>query len=233
MKKKDIPASSNSKKFPATVNEGDYFTDRDKDALGAAGLTFRADTVKRAAKENYMFRRAFAAATETVTLLYSRMSSRRGAQKPSEIIGRICDLSGGLVKIERTSDISPFDYIFTPETALERLGTVTSGEAELIRSALAKRGYGRLARISRIPTVNDTLSLSENLCELIYDGDLALTQSRIDSYVSCPLAYFCKYELGLEANRRAREYRCRSHRAPRGHSPQDRARICRNMQEDS
>ena len=193
----------NNGAFPATVNEGDYFTDRDKDALGAAGLTFRADTVKRAAKENYMFRRVFAAATETVTLLYSRMSSRRGAQKPSEVIGRLCELSGGLVKIERTSDISPFDYIFTPETALERLGTVTASEAELIRSALEKRGYGRLARISRIPTVNDTLSLSENLCNLIYDGDLALTQSRIDSYVSCPLAYFCKYELGLAVNGRA------------------------------
>ena len=193
----------NNGAFPATVNEGDYFTDRDKDALGAAGLSFRADTVRRAAKELFMFRRAFAAATETVTLLYSRMSSRRGAQKPSEVIGRLCELSAGRIKIEKTSEISPFDYIYTPETALERLGTVSAGEAEMIRDALEKRGYGRLAQISRIPTVNDSLSLSENLCQLIYDGDLALTQSRIDSYVSCPLAYFCKYELALEAKGRA------------------------------
>ncbi len=193
----------NNGAFPATVNEGNYFTDRDKNALWAAGLSFRADTVKRAAKELYMFRRAFAAASETVTLVYSRMSSRRGEQKPSEVIGRIHELAFGRVKIEKTSDISPFDYIFTPRTALGRLGTVSEEEAELIRSALEKRGYSRLARISRIPTVSDSLSLSEDLCRAVYDGDLALTQSRIDSYVSCPLAYFCKYELGLVANKRA------------------------------
>ena len=189
--------------FPATVNEGNYFTDRDKDALGAAGLSFRADTVKRAAKELYMFRRAFASAEASVTLLFSRMSSRRGTQKPAEVIERLVGLSPDRIKIRRTSEVSPFDYIFTPTTALERLGALRSREAELIRSALEKRGYSRLARISRIPTVNDSLSLSEDLCELIYDGDLALTQSRIDSYVGCPLAYFCKYELGLVASGRA------------------------------
>lgn len=189
--------------FPATVSEGEYFTDKDKDSLGAAGLAFRSDTVKRASKELYFLRRAFAAATDSVTVLYSRMSARRGTQKPAEVIGRLCELSDGRVRIVKTSEVRPFDYVFTPTTALERLGTVTESEAELIRAALAKRGYERLARISRIPTVNDSLSISKELCEMIYDGDLSLTQSRIDTYVDCPLAYFCKYELGLVANERA------------------------------
>ena len=45
--------------------------------------------------------------------------------------------------------------------------------------------------------------LGEKLCRDIYSGPLALTQSRIDSYTACPLAYFCKFTVGLREEEKA------------------------------
>ena len=189
--------------FPATVSEGNYFTDKDKEALSAAGLSFRADTVKRAARELYIFRRAFASASESVTLLYPRMSTKRSNLLPAEVISRLVELSDGRISVRRTSELAPLDFIYTPASALERLGALSEQDAEIMREMLADRGYERVARISRIPTENVSLSVSKELCERLFDGDLYLTQSRIDSYVDCPLAYFCRYELDLATNERA------------------------------
>ena len=193
----------NAGSFPATVSEGNYFTDKDKETLGEAGLAFHADTTRRAAKELYIFRRAFAMANESVTLLYPRLSTRRASLSPAEVVGRLIALSGGRVKLEHTSELRPVDYIYTPITALARLGTLNEVDTETARCALSARGYERLARISKIPTVNDSLSVSPEVCERLFAGDLNLTQSRIDSYVGCPLAYFCKYELSLSSGEHA------------------------------
>ena len=84
-----------------------------------------------------------------------------------------------------------------------RLKRGDSPESRAIRQALCEGGFADMAKISELSPVNDELSLSPELCAEMYQGDLALTQSRIDRFVDCPLAYFCKFELKLDDNERA------------------------------
>ena len=44
---------------------------------------------------------------------------------------------------------------------------------------------------------------SEELASKIYGKELPLTQSRLDSYRSCPLAHFCRYTVKLSREERA------------------------------
>ena len=56
-----------------------------------------------------------------------------------------------------------------------------------------------------IPLTGAATELDRETAELISGGDLALTQSRLDSYVLCHFSYFCKYVLKLRG-REARRF---------------------------
>ena len=47
------------------------------------------------------------------------------------------------------------------------------------------------------------MALSDSVTDKIYFDEIELSQSKIDSYNNCPLAYFCQYDLGLSENERA------------------------------
>ena len=191
----------NAGEFPASVSEDDYFTDRDKEALARAGLAFEFDTETKSARELYCFRRAFAFASESVTVTYAAASARQKPTPPADVVERLEEISG--VGIIKTSDMSMFDFVYTPESAMLRLKRGDSPESRALRQALCDSGFSDMARVSELSPINSELSLSPELCADAYRGDLALTQSRIDRFVDCPLAYFCKFELKLDDNERA------------------------------
>ena len=191
----------NAGEFPASVSEDDYFTDRDKEALARAGLSFESDTETKSARELYCFRRAFAFASDSVTVTYPAASAKQKPTPPSDVVARIREISG--TTLSRTSDMSVFDFVYTPTSAMLKLRRGNSPESRALRQALSEYGFSDMAAISESSPINSELTLSPELCAEIYQGDLALTQSRIDRFVDCPLAYFCKFELKLGDNERA------------------------------
>ena len=191
----------NAGEFPASVSEDDYFTDRDKETLARAGLSFESDTETKSARELYCFRRAFAFASESVTVTYPAANARQKPTPPADVVARIQEISGAAVS--RTSDMSVFDFVYTPTSAMLKLRRGNSPDSRVLREALQEYGFSDMAAISESSPINSELNLSPELCAEIYQGDLALTQSRIDRFVDCPLAYFCKFELKLGDNERA------------------------------
>lgn len=193
----------NRGEFPMTVQPTSYFTDRDKETLSSLGLSIEPDTEARGAQELYFFTRAFTYAKESVTILYTTLSSQLSPTLPAEVIARIEELTEKKIIPKRICDIEPWELIYSPTTALEALGNFDTDSYIGAKRALFECGFENSLRIAEGRIENDSHTLTPDARALIYKKDMALTQSRIDSYNSCPLSYFCRYNLSLLEEERA------------------------------
>ena len=187
----------NEGEFPTAAEDSSYFSDREKSLLSEMGLSISPDLEIKNARELYVFTRAFSYAKESVTLLYSSSTARFKASKCSGVISRIRTLSGGEIKIRKIAELSPSLRVFTPEYALRGAGVSKAVERAAVDSALCASGYGDALKVSLGKIKNTDLSLGKEICKDFSERPLSLTQSRIDSYNGCPMAYFCRYTVKL------------------------------------
>jgi ATP-dependent helicase/nuclease subunit B len=187
----------NAGEFPAPVASSSYFTERDKITLAEAGLLGSSDNETLYARELFFFSRAFAAASESVTLLYSQRATDLKKTARADVITAILDMTGEALRSVKISDISPLEKIYSPTAAMDVMNLPT------VSAALAESGYARQIQIASKDIEALDASLEEETVELMYPGDMALTQTRIDTYVGCPLAYYLRFNLNLSENGRA------------------------------
>lgn len=188
----------NQGEFPRSASPVSYFTERDKSVLSALGLLIETDTDIPYARELFFFSRAFSSATDSVTLLYSQRGEALTASGPSDVIGRISQMTDKKISPIKISTIPIEDKIYFPRMAFDFL------DNDEVKSALAGSGYEDSVKISDGSIENDGLKLSSDTAASIYQGDIALTQTRIESYVRCPLSYYLEYNVRLSENERAR-----------------------------
>ncbi len=182
--------------FPDASRGSSYFSGKDREALVSLGID--ADPAETdGARALYSFSRAFSYASESVTLLYSRSDASFGALIPSFVIGNIIKLTGERVKPVKISELSALDTLYSPVIASETLSCFPKGDALAARAALTECGASTAPRAASIDNGSLVLSSPSG------DNTLYLTQSRIDTFVSCPLQYFCKFTLSLDEGERA------------------------------
>ncbi len=183
--------------FPASVGEGSFFTERDKAKLSALGVPIEPDLVLKNARELYSFSRAFAAGRESVTISYPEKTPMLAPINPSEVIGRISEITLGRVSPIKSTTIPKKDMIFTPVGALNLYGSLDDEQKEEIKLALYKSGLGERIAVLDGDIKNSALELGKEALGMLYRGELYLSQSKIDKFLSCPMAYFCRYNLHL------------------------------------
>ena len=186
----------NGGKFPKNPKDESYFSEKDKLALSAHGINLSADLDLRSARELFFFSRAFGFAEGDVTLLYSVSGTDFKTLPRSDIISRFSDISHGIIVPKKIAALPPSERIYSPTAAAELIGELSPSEASALERALSDNGLAPYPKEKR-EVENGELSLGEESLREIYHGELALTQTRIDSYVKCPLSYFCKYNLDL------------------------------------
>lgn len=189
--------------FPRGASDNEYFTEREKAILCGAGLMIEPDIDLRYAKELYVFSGSFTTGTDSVTLTYSRRSSSFSAILPSDVIARIKTISNKKIVPTDLSKIPVKDRVYTPEMAMSILGEAEEKEYNEIKNALANYGMKDALAVSEGELQNTNLSLTEDALGLIYKGDVYLSQTRIDTFLKCPMSYFCGYTLGLDEGERA------------------------------
>lgn len=186
-------------KFPSAPIDGSYFSDKDKLLLAEIGIETESDSEIRAARALFSFSRAFSYATESVTVSYPRADATFAALLPSFAIENIINLTGGAVKPKRISDIPPKDKFYAPLIAAESMDECSDSEREQLKSALEKSvGIHSYSSLDTIENASLSLHLKDK-----DNAPLYLTQTRIDTFVSCPLKYFCKFTLSLSEGERA------------------------------
>ena len=196
----------NAGAFPATVSDRSYFSERDRRKLSECGLAISPELEVKGARELYIFSRAFSYATSSVTISYSAADTRFRATEPAEVVGRISALTGGAVSAVKIDSLPLSARLYSPSLALMSMGEM-GDDYSTVRDALCEAGYEREISVSEGDISNTSARLGN---EIVAAGrPLSLTQTRIDSYVSCPFGYFCRYVIKLNEEERA-EFDARS-----------------------
>ena len=196
----------NAGKFPSTVSDRSYFSERDRRRLTECGLAIDPELEIKGARELYIFSRAFSYATDSVTLSYSTADTRFKAIEPAEVIGRIAELTGNTVRPVKIDSLSTEDKLYSAENALMSMGDM-SESYDAVRDALIDSGFEREVSVLEGDISNSAARLGSEI--ISPDRPLSLTQTRIDSYVSCPFGYFCRYLVQLREDETA-EFDARS-----------------------
>ena len=193
----------NTGEFPGAVGEGSYFSDSDRLALAKAGLDIEPELEVKNARELFCFSRALAAASESVTLLYSLTDTKFKRISRADVVDKIIKLSGGKISPRKISDMSPKERLYSAQSTANALDTISEGDYPEVREALINSGWEDVIAISEGDIKNTKMELGKSLAEELYGKSLALTQSRLDSFVNCPLGYFLRYTVKLSEEKRA------------------------------
>ena len=191
--------------FPQAPDSGGIFSDSDRQLLASMGLELAGDCEYRSADERYTFYRALTSASHSLTVIWSNSDLSGKTLRPSLGTTRLLGLFDK-PEIIKFADLPLSDR-------LEGRGNLLEFCAEAARTPLgdALREYcssdealtSKLNMLS-VPLSESDVTLEAGTSKLIAGGDLALTQSRLDSYVLCHFSYFCKYILKLEDSAPAR-----------------------------
>ena len=193
----------NAGEFPAHSQDDSYFSERDKLTLCRLGLSISPELEIKNARELYIFSRAFSYAEESVTLLYTKCDTRMKEIQPAEVIATVERITGGSVKPRGISGIEVSERLYAPESALEDSSVLSSKRLPEVKAALMLSGYGGAVKMSEAEVGNTSERLSSDICERVFGKPLELSQSRIDAFVNCPLAHFCRYTVRLDREKKA------------------------------
>ena len=193
----------NAGEFPMAATDTAFFSERDKIALAELGLGVKPEMEIRSAKELYFFARAFTYAEETVTLVYSACDTKFKASARAEVIDKIIKLTGESIKVIKTDKLSADDTLWSATGALEQLASLPELQRQAAKEALIRSGHPDKVRISEADVTNPDMALGREICDKTRDRVLKLSQSRLDSYLSCPLNYFCRYTVRLGTEEKA------------------------------
>ena len=189
-------------RFPKRISDDGFFDDGEIERLRAEGLPIEPEQSRRSAMEYYYLHRALSLATESVTLLCPLRDDSLTPLRQSEAIDRIRAITADKVKPVRLKDIPLLERTYYPEYALKNLAG-NNPDAQVMRQILDRCGYESKTVLLDKPIRRDFVYLKEQTRNELYPKDIALTQTRFETYSSCPMRYFCQYNLRLDGGERA------------------------------
>ncbi len=194
--------------FPKTPEEDALLSDHEKSILAGLGIGLSADTAAKLQDELFHFWFAASAAERRLVVTYPCADLTGKAYRPSSAFERIRVLFPDL-KPTNPTHLPPIERLATPQTAFE----IMAYEKDTSLGRALRDYYAEMAdhdpdlrrRLDALsqPLVRRTCRLNEQTLGLLFGDTIAMTQSRLESYVMCRFAYFCGYILKLQETKRA------------------------------
>ena len=181
--------------FPANVQNSGLLTDSERDYLIEHDIKISGDRELRASDELYYFRCAASAPSERL-IVFTRADG-----EPSIAFSRIISLFPNIVVKETSEDLYTK---FTSYRALSEYYPLLKGTAQgkamerLLKQAPCDFSYSSGEGLS---AVHDRIE--PDLVDQTIGKELRLSQSKIEQFVKCKFAYFCKYFLKLDDGNKA------------------------------
>lgn len=190
--------------FPGSGARGGLLTDRDRTLLAEAELELSVNAEAESSDELFFLLRAVSVPSEKLLLFTHETDAGGSACRPSSAFLRVAALLP-YINIKTENDISPADRIWSRRTAYEYLamyeGTPT-GDA-LAACLENDPGYASARSRAVAPLTARRETIAPALARTAFGERIELTQSRIESFVSCPYNYYLKYVLRLDDGARA------------------------------
>jgi len=186
--------------FPAAVVGNSIFSDDEKLSLEGCGIIMRGSREEYVSDELFYFQRA--AALPTDRLIFSYTLSPSGDSSPSIGIENAVKLFPALTA-ERLPQ-SSLDLLYSREEMRDALPSLPdfSPLSAAIKEVL--RDDRIVKTLERdYPLVLEECSLSESTAKELFPDRMSLTQSRLETFISCKFSYYCNYILGLDPSRKA------------------------------
>ena len=181
--------------FPGVAAESGFFSDNDKVRLEGAGIILSEPTSAAAEEEFLRFYRSLCAASDSVTVILPHHDTGGEELSPSAGMAQLQALFPDAVRVPEADFFIP--SVRGALEALPRLGRGPVGET--VRALLRRRGIA--VPDDGLEDVPDRIS--PDTASALFPRSLSLTQSRIESFVECPMQFYGRYVLRLDENRPA------------------------------
>lgn len=193
----------NEAEFPSAPADDGFFTDRDKRTLEALGLALSPTGDRRAAQELFFVYRAVTAPRERLICLCHRAGTDGRAVPSSLAMNRISLLLGRVPAV--WEERPPLDRLWAREAAFPYTALLRGTPAgDALHTIFASDpDYAARTAALEIPITERDCTLSRETADTLFGQRIQLSQSRLDCYVGCPFAYFCRYLLNLREERPA------------------------------
>ncbi len=191
--------------FPLAPSDDGIFLSAEREQLAALGVDLAGGCDSQAADERFFFYRALTSASDSVTVIWSSSDLSGHSMKPSFGVTRLRALFPNV----KVTDFAAADIFSRLEGRTNLLEFIAEADGTPLGDALRKYAEAdselssRLDKLS-IPLCDDSERLSEDTCQKISGGNLALTQSRLETYVLCHFSYFLKHIIKLDENKPAK-----------------------------
>lgn len=183
--------------FPAAPQENGFFSDEDKICLEGEGILLSARSDERMQEELLWFYRAATLPHRSLTVFFPE-SDGGTMTSPSLALERILTLFPA-VQPEDSAAWDASAWIFCPEDA--------AANARLLRGTPAGDALTQLGVLPPIapPTPLSAAgeTISAETAARIFPRDIAMTQTRLDSFLLCRFGYFCRFAARLEEKKQA------------------------------
>ena len=191
--------------FPLAPSDDGVFLSSEREQLAELGVELAGGTDYRSADERFFFYLALTSASDSVTVIWSSSDLSGHSMKPSFGVTRLRALFDGV----KVTDFASQDIISRLEGRGNLLEFIAETDGTPLGTALREYALSdaditsRLDRLST-PLCDDNEYLSDETCQKLTGGNLALTQSRLEAYVLCHFSYFLKYIIKLDENKPAK-----------------------------
>ncbi len=194
----------NEGEFPRNAAHDGLLNDRDRASLAALSIELSNDKDEAASDELFYILRAFSVPSEKLYVFTHEADPSGSACRPSSAFMRLCMICP-YIKIKTEKDILPEDRIWSKRTAFEYI-SMHAGTP--LGNALRKcfdgsSEYSKAEKTALLPLTARRELISTDLASEVFGKRIELTQSRLESFVSCPCSYYLKYVLRLDEDRRA------------------------------
>ena len=201
----------NEGEFPAAVTCGGAFNDSERQTLVQNDLPVEFDPMLRSSRESFCFLRALLCAKEAVAVIAYRKNVSGEDVPFSTVFSRLIQIffpskdekkltpSAALERFKTSNRCEPFSR----RAAAEMLGEMEEGaRKDALKRLLAEEGrFERYLKGDEIPISDTECAISPALAKELFGEQMDMTQTRLNDYVKCPFAYYCKSVLGLGENR--------------------------------
>ncbi len=179
--------------FPAPISLGGVFREEDRQLLEALGYSVGQSPELRASREQLSFLRGLAAPAKRAVAVCFKTDAFGASVRPGAAYRRLKKL---FPTVERAGDAPE---IFTPGVAAERFFDLQStSEGEALAALLSEDpSFARLKEIGSTPIFDPACSVSEKTAARLFPDRMRASQSKLEQYLNCPFAYFCKRALRL------------------------------------
>ena len=207
--------------FPKTPVEDTLLSDFDKSILGGLGIPLSVGCAEQMQDELFLFWFACAAAGESLILSYPTADLQGKSYRPSTGVERImmlfpditpqnplaCDNIDRIVNAETAFECYAAERALQGDTRGERVppSNLLRALEDTFRTSVQMNDDPAVRRrldALNLPLTQRTNRLGEDTLGLLFGNTVAMTQSRLESYVLCHFAYFCGYVLKLREQKR-------------------------------